>query len=466
MNVIEAIRDEHLFRPFLVDLESWRNWLLALRALYGIKINATPYTKDLIQKCTGRALDKLPKDGFSTALLLVGRRGGKSRISGLVAAYEACLSGREKKLAKGEWGLVSVVSPTRFQSQIIKRYIRAAFETDLLQQEIVDDGNDGFELSNGVRIQILTGDFKSVRGFTQLCVIVDEICFMGLTEESKVRNDSELIQAIRPALITTRGKLIAISTKYSPKGWAYRTWKNNFDDNGRILVWDAISKQMNPTLSDEVIAEAMAEDPVAARTEFLNQWREDVGAYLPREAIEAVVVKNRKELLPRENILYYGFTDVSGGRGDDATLAIGHLNEYKKVVVDYLKRWKPPFNPQAVIRLMCDELRRYGLSGVVGDAYAAEFTVQSFRACGIAYKKSEKNKSELYLNLLPRICSAGIELLDDEILVSQLANLERRCRSGGKDIIDHPSNGRDDLANAVAGLGDITTKRKIIAGAF
>src|SRR5205085_7711562 len=52
------------------------------------------------------------------------------------------------------------------------------------------------------------------------------------------------------------------------------------------------------------------------------------------------------------------------------------------------------------------------------------------------------------LELLPRLCSGEIELPDDRALIDQLAGLERRTRSGGKDVIDHPPGGHDDLANA------------------
>jgi hypothetical protein len=43
-------------------------------------------------------------------------------------------------------------------------------------------------------------------------------------------------------------------------------------------------------------------------------------------------------------------------------------------------------------------------------------------------------------------------LLDDDKLVNQIVALERRVARGGKDSIDHPPNGHDDLANAVAGV--------------
>jgi len=62
--------------------------------------------------------------------------------------------------------------------------------------------------------------------------------------------------------------------------------------------------------------------------------------------------------------------------------------------------------------------------------------------------------------------SDQVELLDDPVLIDQLAALERRTRSGGKDVIDHPKDGKDDLANAVAGVMVNSAQRVMTIGAF
>ncbi len=222
---------------------------------------------------------------------------------------------------------------------------------------------------------------------------------------------------------------------------------------------------MNPTLPQSVIDEAIADDPAAARSEYLGQWRQDVAEFLPRSLIEGLVIKDRKELLPRTGVRYFGFVDVSGGRADDAALAIAHKDE-RKIVIDLLRRYRPPFSPYDVAAKMCDELRRYGVRRVTGDNFAAEYTASAFKAQGVGYIKAEKPKSALYLELLPRLCSGEIELLDDEIMVGQLAGLERRTRSGGRDVIDHPQGGHDDLANVIAGVAAASTKRLIQVGGF
>jgi len=113
---------------------------------------------------------------------------------------------------------------------------------------------------------------------------------------------------------------------------------------------------------------------------------------------------------------------------------------------------------------MSSELARYGLRSVTGDKYSAEFVVQAFRNHHVTYRTSELNKSQLYLELLPRICSREIELLDNERLIIQLSNLERRTRSGGNDVIDHSPGQHDDLSNVVAGVITLVSKPRIIVG--
>ena len=134
--------------------------------------------------------------------------------------------------------------------------------------------------------------------------------------------------------------------------------------------------------------------------------------------------------------------------------------------MDFCKQYKPPHSPHEVIRLMCEELRRFGIRKVTGDNYSAQFVVDAFRSYGITYEKSEFPKSGLYLELLPRICSNEIELVDNDVLVNQLSNLERRTRSGGKDIIDHPTGRHDDLANVAAGVTVSASKKIRVVGCF
>jgi hypothetical protein len=96
-------------------------------------------------------------------------------------------------------------------------------------------------------------------------------------------------------------------------------------------------------------------------------------------------------------------------------------------------------------------MKRYRISNVRGDRYAGEWPRERFRVHGIEYRPSDKPKSDLYRDLLPAVNSGLVDLLDHERLTVQLTSLERKSARGGRDSIDHPPGGRDDVANAVAG---------------
>ena len=51
----------------------------------------------------------------------------------------------------------------------------------------------------------------------------------------------------------------------------------------------------------------------------------------------------------------------------------------------------------------------------------------------------------------PLMSNHSIELLDSKRLASQLRGLERKTRTGGKDLVSHDPGGFDDLANASTG---------------
>jgi hypothetical protein len=354
--------------------------------------------------------------------------------------------------------------------------------TPLLRNELIEERRDSFVLRNGVEVAILTGDPRTARGFSLIACVVDEIAMHGLAEESKVRSDTELIRALRPALSTTEGRLLSIGTPFKSAGYAYNTFKRCYgNDDADVLCWNAPSLLMNPTLSPKVVERALAEDPVAAAVEYCVEpglFREDVDNFVSRAVVEALVVNGRTELPPRPGVPYAAFADVSGGRHDDAALAIAH-REGRVIVLDCLERYKAPHSPYEVIAKMVATLRRYGCDRAIGDAYAAEWSRTAFASHGIKYNRSSttvwkegaearnkaaKPKSVLYAELLPRLHSGEIELLDNETLIFQLASLQRRTRSGARDSIDHPPGGHDDAANVVAGVCDACNQRQMTAG--
>src|SRR5262249_32966837 len=154
--------------------------------------------------------------------------------------------------------------------------------------------------------------------------------------------------------------------------------------------------------------------------------------------------------------------------------------EGRTIVLDCLERYKAPHDPYQVVGKMAYTLKRYGITRCIGDAYAAEWCRTAFQSHGIDYRRATtsiwkqgnllhnkvaKPKSILYAELLPRLNAGELELLDNDVLVTQLSSLQRRTRSGSRDSIDHPPGGKDDVANVLAGVCDAVAQRPVVLAA-
>ena len=218
-----------------------------------------------------------------------------------------------------------------------------------------------------------------------------------------------------------------------------------------MLIWKASAPEMNGTLSADYLARMEEDDPDAYRSEVLGEFRAGLGMLLDPDAIDDCVSDGVRERAPVDRVMYQAFADPSGGRRDAFTVAIGHHDNGGVAVLDVLRAWPAPFNPSSVIAEAATLLKSYRVSRVVGDKYAAQFTVESFQQRGIVYEASTRNRSDIYLGVLPLINSGRVRLLDDPELLRELRGLERRRGSGGRDRVDHGPGAHDDRANSAAG---------------
>jgi hypothetical protein len=409
----------------------------------------TPKERAIFTRFTGRPRE--PGARIEEAEFLIGRRGGKDRAASVLATYLAALVDWSPVLAKGERGLVLCIGPDQRQAQITKDYIEGCFDSSkMLSRLIVNRTADTLELSNQVSIDVRAASYRRLRGVTAVAVIATEAAFWQTEESSNA--DVEILNAVRPALATTGGPLIIITTPYSRKGEVWSIFKRHYGPDGDplILVAQGTSRDFNSTLPQSVIDRAMERDASSARAEFLAQFRTDIESFVSRDVVEAAIVPDLFELPPMSGRKYLAFCDPSGGSSDSMTLGIAH-REKDRGVLDAIRERKPPFSPDDVVQDFAALLTTYGVRKIQGDRYAAEWPVERFRAHGIKYETSERTKSQIYAEALPLLNASRIELLDLPRLTSQLCALERRTARGGRDSIDHPPNQHDDIANAACG---------------
>jgi hypothetical protein len=446
VTILDAISDPRLFGPFF-DEGSWAAWWLFLTACFGLPMSTEQV--ELYRQHTGR--QHPPTDPAREAWLVVGRRGGKSRIAALLGVYLACFREYRAVLAPGERGTLPIIAADRRQARTVLRYINGLIDgTPMLARLVAHRTAEAVELTNGITIEVHTASFRAVRGYTIVAAVLDEVAFWRNDESANP--DVEIVNALRPAMATVPGALlVAISSPYARRGLLWQQYQRHYGrDRDPVLVWQAGTRDMNPLVPEDVIDTALVEDEAAARAEYLAEFRRDIESFVTREAVEAVVGPGRHELPPVPGVAYVAFVDPSGGSQDAMTLAIAHHAE-GRAVLDAVRERRPPFSPECVVREFAEVLATYRVTTIIGDRYGGEWPRERFREHGITYEVAERPKSELYAALLPALNSGRVELLDHPRLVAQLCGLERRAAWGGRDSIDHGPGGHDDVANAVAG---------------
>lgn len=425
--------------------DSFKAWRTLLAGFYGLPLSddELPHWQEL----TGR--ESAPEAAHDELYMVIGRRGGKSQAAALLAVFHACFMDYSDRLSLGEVATVLCLAADRKQARAVFRYITGLMNANpMLQRLIVKESAETLELSNRTIIEVGTASFRATRGYTFAAVLADEIAFWRA--EDSANPDHEILNAVRPGLATLDGPLIALSSPYSRRGALWDAHRRYHGQEGPILVAQAPTLTMNPSLPLRIVEQAYERDPVAAAAEYGAQFRSDIETFISRETVDACTIPDRLELPPITGIGYSAFVDPSGGSKDAMTLGIAHRDR-EVVILDAVRSRKPPFSPEAVVGEFALLLKQYGISEVTGDRYAGEFPRELFRNHGIQYRLSDRPASDLYRDTLPLLNSGRVEMLDNKQLHKELIGLERRTARSGKDSISHAPGSHDDLINSAAG---------------
>ncbi len=321
----------------------------------------------------------------------------------------------------------------------------------MLKQLIEGETRESITLRNRVAIEIHTASFRSTRGYSIVAALVDEIAYLP-TDETSAEPDVEVINAVRPGMATIAdAMLLCASSPHARKGALWSAYAKHYGRDGdEVLVWRADTRSMNSTVPQSYIDAHLAEDPERASAEYLAQFRSSLESWVSREVVTACV-GDYFELTPEPGRSYYCHVDPAGGSGgsggDSFACAISH-RDGNSVIVDLVRERRPPFMPSQVIEELIPLLKSYRTGKVTGDRWAGGFPPEAFQRGGIRYEAAKQTKSDFYRDALPLLNSGRIVLPKNDRLFNQLVSLERHVARGGHDVIDHPRDQHDDLANA------------------
>lgn len=459
MNIIEFIESPELINDQSLSVAQ----RMALKAVYGLEL--TPEELKVFRQTTGLRQSIIGKE-WNEATFILGRRSGKSdKLASNIALYEACM--RKHDLSVGQIGVVMIVaSEKKRQAKIVHNYCLGKLErSKVLRRLIKNVTAEEIMLTNNIAIQVYPCAIARVRGHSLIAFIGDE------TAHWKVEGrdvDQDVLDSARPGLDFEYSKMIKISTPYMMKGEIYQDYKQYYGKpNNDVLVFQGDSLLFNPSLSIKKLERLKKRKPLTYETEHLAHFRTDLSAMYDPFIIDKAINYDRPlELVPKEGVIYQAFVDCAGGGGKDSyAVAIGHL-ENNRAIIDVIRSQAPKFNPDEVTSQYCELLKQYRISRVYGDKFSGDWSSNSYESRDVHYERSEKTKSELYLEAESPFNTESVDLPNRELSITQLKNLIRKTRSGGKDSVDTDSGQPEDEANVIAGLIYLLTQKKGSEGAF
>jgi len=460
--IIESLQSPNLLGglPCFKDLSTWSRWLVHLKALYGLPMSAAE--ERIFCYHTGRSRYAPPDGGYPENVTIVGRQAGKDRIGSAIQVHEAVSA--EPQADGTEVYSLNIAQDSRASLRTAFRYACAPFETVPAFAKFVHQRRTGaWTLRNQTVLANYPCTPESIRGVRACVAILTEFGFYRSGDNLPV--DKEMLRAARPCLATTHGKLIILSSPYGQFGELWELYRRHYGrDDSDVLVWKATAPEMNPTLPADYLQRMERDDPEAYRSEVLGEFRAGVTSFFDPDAVQACVDAEVRERPRVSGVRYFVFIDSASGSGKDQFVAaVAHLDPIRKTaVLDVVRVWSPPFNPSGVLAEVCDLTKQYGESEIAGDRYAPGFVIEQCRANAVTYRFSERDRSQLYLELLPLVNAGQVRLLDLPELLRELRGLERRRGTSGRDRVDHAAGQHDDIANACAGALTLCVGKRLL----
>jgi hypothetical protein len=391
------------------------------------------------------AIDKVLADARLLGAALGDIKTWAMWVIALKAAFALPLTDAERKT-------FATVAGDRVSKVVFDYVLGFMRASEVLAKEIESTTRSEIRLKNGIAIAVHPNSFRSVRGRTLCAAVFDETAYWR--DDSTATPDSETYTAVLPALSTTGGMLVSISSPYRRAGLLHTKHKRYFGtDSDDTLVVQGTSKQFNGTLNDAAIAAQQEADPTAARSEWDAQFRDDIAGFLDDALIERAIDHDRPiELPPRPDLFYRAYVDSSGGAvgGDAYTLAIAH-KEADTFIIDAIRGRAGPFDPEELTQEYAALCKDYRVTGVTGDKYAREWVASAWRKCSLPYAPATLTASETYLEALPLWTRGAVRIPDHPTLLRELRLLERVPARLGKVQVTHPRGVHDDYANVCFG---------------
>ncbi len=255
---------------------------------------------------------------------------------------------------------MAMIAVDRKQARQLMNYVGGLIDdSPVIAAEVSDRTRETITFAHRMQLEVHTGSFRSTRGYSYAAVILDEMAYMR--DEFSATPDIELVRAVKPGLANLGGPTAWSVVTAQPARAPVRDVAAHYGKPSDVLVIQAGGPVFNPTISAKLIERARAEDPIAARSEWDAQFREDISQWLADELLEAA---REGRTGGKKHAPWHSWT-CSGGRHDASCIGIAHAEDVgqssdraqPRLVLDVLEHVRAPHEPAIVVERFCRILK-------------------------------------------------------------------------------------------------------------
>lgn len=438
-------------------------------------------------------------------VLAIGRRGSKTRLSSICCLYNMyklmALYNPQKHYGVPEGEKIGFVAVATAQDQAKELFapIRVCvLNSPYFERELIKgSSDDSIKLQTrhthqklgemgppSIVAQAAPCSSRGIRGASNIVVVFDEFAHFIL--EAGNRSDEEVYKALTPsvAFFGKDGRIISISSPLSKSGKFYSLFTQGMTDNPDILSFQAPCWEVNELLSPETLKSEYRKDPDSYMNEFGAQWSgHSVDFIRDPDVYEQNVVLPKAAQYGVRHAVYNMGVDI-GKENDSTVFCVGHVDELGIINADLIEVYTPEdlrilaeSNPdlltsegvmtlRAIASRINDLCDKFSIQKGVYDQFNGWGLSEFLREFGrssqfemVHYTRALN--SQMYKSFRRLLYEKRIKFYPHEAFRKELFSLQSFTFSKNEMVVEAPSGGHDDMADAVVRMAWLCTESRI-----
>jgi hypothetical protein len=387
---------------------------------------------------------------FQLVTLACGRRGGKSLLAAIWAAYDATMRDLRKHQRKDEIRWVLLVAASVPQARALFRTVADMFKAPMLAPLVIESTMDEIRLVNNVILRVVPCSERTTRGMGASTVIFEELA--SYTDTNGYQSGEAVYRALAPSVAQFQGegRIIALSSPRGQRGTFYRLFQTaTLRDDGYAL--HCPSWELNPEIGRAFLERERESDPELFAQEYEASFTAIGGSF-----IDSIKLEEATKPFPEHHHGTRVLALDPAFSQDDFGMAIACVpaDDDNVVFLEHVEALRRPgFN--AAMDYAAALAKDWDVSRVVTDQAAQQAVVEELGKRGVRCGKvpwtgrsaSGRSKAHRYGRIKTLLTQGRLLLLDNAELRSEFAEITvaPSASDPGYSITTH---GPDDMADA------------------